>query len=262
MNNDKWLSSGRAFLGDGIFWNGMNLHKDLIPKMNNSVFRMFVYAVVDRELPEWALQILEYMGLNASFPDVGIWPNLSTALASNHGATQAVSMLSGLGMCQSSYYGRIPEYRSSTFFNKLNQEVLLGNQDLELFIDNYIKQNKIIYGYGRPLEGVKLDERVYYMLEFLEKINKVNSPIIQTCLKVHKILNKRKNLTMNISSLCAAIGVEVGLTPREYTNILFYSLLNGQMFCSRESDEAERGSLFPLTCDQVLSLNNNPTKRW
>jgi hypothetical protein len=108
-----------------------------------------------------------------------------------------------------------------------------------------------IYGYGRPIESH--DERLPWLAELAKAQGLDDGIHFKLAFEVEKILMElgKPSLRMNYAAMTAALGADLGLTPREFQMFRVPLFLAGMPPCLSEASEKPEGALFPTPCDGI-----------
>jgi len=247
-HEDKLVTSmGKAFLCERTVFRGKDLHHDL---GGLDWFQLYFYSITGRILNEKESKLLNYYWVATSYPDPSIWPNHVASLAGSVRSTASLSLMAGLAISEASIYGRRPERRALDFFYRAGD--LLGNGlSLEALVESELKQNKTIYGYGRPL--AKMDERVPHTLKLVSELGLDGGKYLKIALDLYQYLKETKGLSMNIAAIDAALAADAGLQPEEYQLFMTPCFIAGIVPCYIDARDKPEGSFFPVRCESIVN---------
>jgi hypothetical protein len=237
---------GKAFLSERVVMRGKDLHHDL---GDMSWFALHLYGITGRYFAENELKLLNYLWVATSYPDPSIWPNNTAALAGSVRATASLAMSAGLVTSEASLFGVKPLKKVQAFFLRAKQERANGRALADI-IEDEIKINGIVYGYGRPL--VSIDERVPHTIRKVQELGFADGECFQMSLEINEYLIKTRQIAMNIAALDGALGADLGFTPEEfhlYMNLIVYA---GQPACYLDAISRPEGSFFPMRCSNII----------
>jgi len=210
QENRHRTSMGKAFLCERVVFRGRDLHQEL---GNKDWFSLYLYSITGKDYSENQLKMLNYIWVCTSYPDPSIWPNHVTELAGNSRSTPSLSLMSGLAISEASIYGRRPDRRAIAFFRNTGNAIKQG-EDLEQILSSELKQNQVIYGYGRPL--ARLDERIIHMTKKARELGFADGTHFKLALNIYQHLKISKQLTINVAALAAALCADFEFTPEQY----------------------------------------------
>lgn len=236
---------GKAFLGERTVLRGKDLHHEL---GDWEWFKVYLYGITGRELPDQAITMLSYFWIASSYADPSIWPNHVAALGGTVRSTASLACMAGLAISEASIYGRRPEKRALDFFYRAVR-ARAGGDSLETIVEREIATHKTIYGYGRPL--AKLDERIPHTLVKARGLGWDRGAHLQLAKDVYRYLKDSRGLSMNISAINTAIVADIGLSPEEYQLFLTPCFITGIAPCYVDARDRPEGAFFPLPCTAI-----------
>lgn len=246
---------GKAFLCERVVMRGKDLHHDL---GDWDWFRMFCFSITGREFTEPQLRLLNWIWLATSYPDPSIWPNHVAALAGTVRSTCSLSMVAGLAVSEASIYGRRPDRKAQNFFYRAAAAEDTG-LTIEAFVDEEIRRNKTIYGYGRPL--ARIDERIPHTLKRVAELGLDQGRHLKIALRVYHYLKSTKGLSMNIAAINAALSADLGLGSEEHQMFLTLCFVAGMPPCYIDARDRPEGAFFPLRCEGIV-YEGVPRRAW
>jgi citrate synthase len=253
MSHKKLLQSedclvtevGKAYLRERVVMRGKDLHHDL---GDLDWFAVHLYSITGRIFKEKELELLNYIWSSTSYPDPSIWPNNTAALAGSVRSTASLAMAAGLINSEATLFGGRPLKKTQDFFLRAKKAKNNG-LSLEQIVEQEIKNNGVIFGYGRPLANV--DERVPHTIKKVQELGFADGECVKMALEINDYLVETRKIAMNIVALDGAIGADFGFTPEEfhlYMNLCFYA---GQPACYLDAVEKPEGSFFPVRCSSI-----------
>lgn len=246
ISEDKIVTKmGRSFLSERVVFRGKDLHFDL---KDWSWIKLFVYGISGIEFTDDEVKLLNFVWVSTSYPDKSIWPNHIAALAGSSRTTPGLALSAGIASCEATIFGGMPFRTGIDFFIRCKKSIDLGNS-LENFVSDELNKHKIIYGYGRPLASS--DERVPHLLSFIDNLSLDRKEHIRLALKVAEILKRTKGLNMNAAAIYAAIGADLGFSPKTFHTFMTLCFVAGMPPCYIEAEEQKEGSFLPIRCDRL-----------
>ena len=246
---------GKAFLSERVVMRGKDLHNELGDRQWMDVF---LFAITGRQLTENQLRFLNFMWVASSYADPGIWPNQAAALGGSARATASLSLIAGLAVSEAKIYGRRPERKILDFFLRVSSAEDAGTT-VEAFIQQELKERKIIAGYGRPL--ARIDERIPHTLKLIEELGLEKGRYFQLAFKVYEYLKNERGLSINIAALNTAVIADMGISTEEYQQFLTVVFITGIAPCYQDAQARPEGSFFPMRCDN-LDYDGHEYRRW
>ena len=245
--------AGKAFLKERVVMRGEDLHHDL---GEMDWFAVHLFSITGRKFTPNELELLNYIWSSTGYPDASVWPNTTASLAGSVRSTASLAMAAGLINSEASLFGGRPLKKTQDFFQRAQKQRAQGKSLAEI-VEEEIKINGVIYGYGRPLASA--DERVPHTLKKIRDLGFGEGECVKMALAINDYLIETRKITMNIVALDGAVGADFGFTPEEfhlYMNLCFYA---GQPPCYLDSIEKPEGSFFPVRCESIDYIG--PEKR-
>lgn len=245
---DHWETHmGLSFAGERAVYRGKDLFNDL---KQWSWMQVYLYGITGRTFTEEQSKLFETMWIfGTSYPDPRIWNNRIGSLAGTARSTGILGLSAALAVSEANIYGGGPNIRSINFFLRAKKSLDEG-KGLTKIVEEELKKNRNIYGYGRPI--VNADERLEPMLRRAEELSLANGPHTQIALKVEKILLEgRWRMRMNITGLCAALSADQGLSEREHFMFTAPCFTAGIVPCFIEAHERQEGTFLPIRCNRI-----------
>jgi citrate synthase len=243
-----WRSKmGGSIPGERVVFRG----KDAFSEFKNSSWMELQYYCITGNMPSTAaskfLNGLFCMCFN--YPDPRIWCNRISALAATASSTAQLAVCAGSSATEAEIYGGPTGIKAMDFLFRLKNEMENGIQ-LQDYVEEELKLNKAIYGFGRPV--LPIDERVKPALDLLAELSLVERDYIQLAIKVEEFLSKsRYKLNLNIAGVFAAFCADEGLKREDiyYLTIVGFSI--GMLACYLDADSQPNGALFPIRCERI-----------
>ena len=248
-------SMGRSFLGERVVFRGADLHFDLC---NMDWLELMTFGITGRRLTAPEVKVLNYLWVATSYPDKSIWPNHVAALAGTGRTTPGLAMSAGMASCEAAIFGSGPMRRCIDFMIRAKIAIDTG-VELERFVEEELENNKVIYGYGRPL--AKTDERVPHLVKFVLASGMENTEHFFLAMKVANILKEKKNISMNGAALYAALGADMGFTPEQFHLLVTPLVYAGMPPCYEEARHNAEGSFLPVRCDRI-NYTGSKKREW
>lgn len=238
---------GTFYPGSHVIFRGHDLHRDL---KDMDWMGLYVFGITGRRFTNEQLRLMHAIWTYTSYPDVRLWNNRVAALAGSSRSTGTLGMAAALAVSEASIYGGGILARAIDFFIR-TQKSLEDGSDLMDCIHEELEAHRSIAGYGRPL--VNGDERNPHMLALARSLGLDQGPYLRLALAVEeKLLAGRWRMKMNYAALVAALGADIGLTPREFYLFMFPVFLAGMTPCFVEASDRPEGTLYPIPCTDLL----------
>ena len=127
------------------------------------------------------------------------------------------------------------------------RDAVLAGESLVDFVRQELAA-RYIYGYGRPIDSH--DERLPWLAKLAKSQGLDDGTYFKMAFEVEKILADlgKPTLRMNYAAMTAALGADLGLSPREFQIFRVPLFLAGMPPCLVEASEKPEGALFPTPC--------------
>jgi len=255
---DNWETTlGGSILGERVVLHGKDLFNELrgMPWIGH-----LLYALTGRIFKENEVKMLEAIWcLTVSYPDPRVWPNRIAALAGTTRSTGGLALSSALAISEAEVWGHRANSQAIDFIIRAKQTVDAG-EDLWEFVSGYIKRNRRTVGYGRAFGDC--DERIEPIREIAEELGFGDGPHLKLAFEIDELLRKsRYRLFMNSAGIGAALGADMGFSPREYYYFALPSFTAGIMPCFVDAEKHEEGTFFPIRCSSI-EYEGEPVRRW
>ena len=132
----------------------------------------------------------------------------------------------------------------------MTRSAVEGGEDLDNFIKTYLKEKRVIPGFGRPI--IKKDERITPLLEAATKLGFGDGYYVTLISRITDSLERlRYRMKPNISIHYSAITLDMGWSLQESYLLAILGFSGGIFPCYIDATEKEEGVFFPLSCDQI-----------
>jgi hypothetical protein len=247
---------GTFFPGSHVIFRGKDLHADL---KDMDWMELYVFGITGRRLSPEQLRLLHSVWTYTSYPDVRLWNNRVAALAGSSRSTGNLGVAAALAVSEASIYGRGIDMRAIDFLLRTRKQLQAGVA-LDECARAELHAHRSIAGYGRPL--INGDERNQHMLALAEKLGLNKGPYLQLAFDIENFLFAgRWRMKMNYGGLAAALMADLGFSAREYYLFMFPAFLAGMQPCLIEASERPEGTLYPISCDDIL-YEGPPQRPW
>lgn len=237
---------GAFFPGSHVFFRGQDLHADL---KDMDWVELFVFGITGRRFTPEQLRLMHAIWTYTSYPDTRIWNNRVAALAGSARSTGTLGVAAALAVSEASIYGRGIDIRAIDFLHRA-KKYQDASGDLVEFVAGELRSQRSIAGYGRPL--IAADERLAPTLALARELGLGDGPYLNLAFQIDEVLRVgRWRLAMNYGGLAAALGADLGLSPKEYHLYMFPAFQAGMPPCYIEALERPEGTLFPINCSQI-----------
>jgi hypothetical protein len=247
---------GQAFVGSRAVFRGHDLHADL---KDMDWIELYVFGITGRRFTPPQLRLLHAIWVYTSYPDARIWNNRVAALAGTARSTGNLGIAAAIAVSEASIYGRGIDIRAIDFILRARQALDRG-EALADVVRAELDAHRGIAGFGRPIANG--DERIAPMMALLGELGLAEGRHLRLAFEVESfLLAGRWRWRMNYGALCAALGADLGLSPREYYLFNLPAFLAGMPPCFIEASDRPAGTLFPTPCHGV-HYEGPPKRRW
>ncbi|MES2091609.1 MAG: citryl-CoA lyase [Pseudomonadota bacterium] len=237
---------GAAFPGSHAVFRGCDLHTQL---QHLGWVDLLLFGITGRRFCAEQLRLLESLWVLTSYPDARLWNNRVAALAGTTRSTPDLAMTAALGVSEATIYGHRNEVRALSFFVRTHQRMQGGTSLAECIADHLQQQGKLA-GYGRPLASG--DERIAPTMALARELGLADGPHVTLAFEVDRFLQAQGHaLRMNYGALVAALGADLGFSPREFALYLFPIFMAGMPPCYLEAADQPPGSVFASDCEAI-----------
>ncbi|PAJ73807.1 hypothetical protein CJF42_13835 [Pseudoalteromonas sp. NBT06-2] len=247
---------GAAFLGERAVYRGKDLHHELGDK---TWFELLIFGIKARKYSLKEVKILNYIWLSTSYPDPRIWPNQVMALAGSVRASICLANSAAMALTEATIYGQTAFTKGFDLFKRVNIRLKQGKL-LDEILKQEIKENNILYGYGRPISAT--DERVPHFMKKVSDLGFKSGKYYKIAFDIGDYLKRNKGLEMNISALYNAICADLGFTLLEYQAFMIHCFNAGMLPCYLEARDNAEGDFFNLPVSAVKYLGNHLPRSW
>lgn len=239
---------GTFYPGSHVIFRGHDLHADL---KDMDWVELYVFGITGRRFTREQLQLMHAIWTYTSYPDVRLWNNRVAALAGSSRSSGTLGMAAALAVSEAGIYGGGIITRTIDFFVR-TQRRLENGEDLADCINQELAERRILGGYGRPI--INADERIQHLLALAHELKLDQGPHLRLAFAVEEQLlaSGRWRLKMNYAALIAALGADIGLTPREFSLFVFPIFLAGMTPGYIEALDRPEGTLYPIPCSDIL----------
>jgi hypothetical protein len=247
---------GAAYPGRRAVFRGRDIHEEVIH--DTSWLRLCAQAVGCDLTPE-QLEFLDTFLVGTSYPDARIWNNRVASLAGSARSTSALALAAASAVSEATIYGRRNEYKAVAFLQRSLRRIQAGGS-IDDCIADHLEHQGILPGYGRPLYNG--DERIEPAMVLARRLGLDQGPHVQLAFEIEaRLLDTGRPLRMNAGALISAFGADFGMTPLQWTTLLFPGFLAGMTPVYLEALEKPIGAVFAARCDQV-DYTGPARRRW
>lgn len=247
---------GTFYPGSHVIFRGRDLHVDL---KDMDWVELYVFGITGKRFPQTQVRLMHSIWTYTSYPDVRLWNNRVAALAGSTRSTGNLGVAAALAVSEASIYGRGIDMRAIDFLIRTRKQLDDG-ESLSKCIQSELNTHRSIAGYGRPL--INGDERNQHMLKLAKDLGLDQGPYLRLAFAIEEFLfDGRWRMKMNYAGLVAALVADLGFSPREYYLFLFPAFLAGMQPCFIEASERSEGTLFPMSCVDIL-YEGQLERRW
>jgi hypothetical protein len=247
---------GACFVGRQAVFRGHDLHAEF---KDMDWLALYAFGITGRRFTAPQLRMLHALWVCTSYPDARIWNNRVAALAGTTRSTGNLGMAAALAVSEASIYGRGIDIRAADFFLR-TREALSQGGTLDECVREELVVHRAIAGYGRPIANG--DERIGPMMTLARELGLHQGPHLELAFELERFLVEgRWRWRMNYGALAAALGLDLGLTAREYYHFMFPAFLAGMPPCYIEASEKPERTVLPIACEHVAYEGPAP-RRW
>lgn len=248
---------GACWPGTRAVFRGHDLHLDL---RNSDWMELYIFGITGRRFTPEQVKLLHGIWVTTSYPDTRIWNNRVAGLAGNARSTPVLGITAALAVSEANIYGGLPGVRAIDFLRRVGIAVTAGREILDM-VEEELATRKIVFGFGRPIDS--RDERLAWLTDIAKTLGLGEGRHFRLAFEIERILLDmgKPNLLMNYAGMTAALGADLGLTPREFHLFRVPMFLAGMPPCWVEAAEKPEGTLFPTPCDDI-AYEGVPTRPW
>lgn len=247
QNVDRLTSRmGTFYPGSHVVFRGHDLHTEL---KDMDWVELYVFGITGRRFTKPQLRLMHALWTYTSYPDVRLWNNRVAALAGSSRSTGSLGIAAALAVSEASIYGSGIFVRTVDFLVR-TKEALEHGGTLGDCIREELATHRSIGGYGRPL--INGDERIPHLMKLAAELGLDQGPYLRLAFAVEEeLMAGRWRMKMNYAALVAALGADIGLSPRELYLFVFPVFLAGMPPGYIEAAERPEGTLYPLPCSGI-----------
>jgi citrate synthase len=248
---------GLSFPGERVVYRG----KDLLCGLRDlNWMGLLLYGITGRLFNDKQIRLFEGLWvLSTSYPDPRLWNNRVASLAGTARSTQTLGISAAIAVSEATIYGHRANVGAIDFFIRTKKAMDSG-VELSKVIKNELKENRVIYGFGRPV--VRNDERITPVIQFAKELGFGNGPYVKLAFEIEEfLLSGRWRMQMNITGLAAALSADQGLSQTEYHSLASPCFLAGIIPCLIDSMSQPEGSFLPIRCARIKYGGKSP-RQW
>jgi hypothetical protein len=222
---------------------------DLFDSFENSSWMEYLLFVVTGKRDERLANLLESIWVYCtSFPDPRLWNNRVASLAATTRSTAALGVSAGIAVSEATLYGLKPIKGVSDFFLRV-QKKLDEDVGLDFILEEEMKINRSIYGYGRPITDS--DERIPPVVKMIRDSGYFGGNYLLLAFEIEKKLQKKYKVQMNIAAVYGALLCDQKFTPMEAYYMATLSFSAGMFGSYIDGLEKPPGMFFPLQSSRI-----------
>lgn len=249
---------GGCFPGERAVFRGHDLHADL---KDLDWMDLYMFGITGRRLTPSQARLLHAVWVCTSYPDARLWNNRIAALAGSARSTGVLGIAAAIAVSEAAIYGRQVDIAIADFLARSKRAVESGKRLADL-VQEELRTNRSIGGYGRPVAKSAADERNNVILEAARREGLADGPHLKLAFEIEAILlTGRWRMRMNYAALVAALLLDIGISPREYYLYLVPAFLAGMPPCFIDAAARPELATFPLRC-AALSYEGPPRRKW
>lgn len=237
---------GAAYPGERAVFRGRDVHHEVMQEID---WLGLLARGVGVELTPEQVELLGAFFISTSYPDARIWNNRVAALAGSTRSTSALALGAANAVSEASIYGRRTDHKASAFLWRTHAAMQDG-VTLADCVEEHLSTRGKLLGYGRPIFNG--DERIAPLMATAQNLGFDQGPHVKLAFAVEEYLaSTGRHLKINVAALGAAFGADFGMTPLQWSMMLFPIFLAGMTPCYLEALEKPIGAVFAARCDQV-----------
>ncbi len=243
--------------GNKVILRGKDLLKDFD---KSSWIELLLYGICNEFFNENQVELLNAIWkISTSYPEPRVWNNRIASLAGTTRSTACLALGSGIAVSEGEIYGLGPMVKSISFLKYAVKSKENGKL-LSNIVEDELKVNKKIYGFGRPANNN--DERIEPLYKIAKKLDLHKGPHTKVLFEIEEVLKKfNEQIKMNVASLDAALCADMGFSTREFYYFMSLCFSAGIIFCNTDSFDHQEGSFLPIRCKNI-SYKGNKFQRW
>lgn len=240
--------SGGWTIGGETTMHGYNIQQQL--GVHATWMQTMLLSVTGKLAPVSHAHFIEKVFILTGYPDARLWCNRVAALAGSAKCTATASYSAGISSAEATLYGRQADYKSACLLLEAKRRYDEGGEEaLSLFIARQLKENRAVYGFGRPL--LKADERIRPLSNEAVRLGIHSGEHLAVALKIEQQLKKYK-MIMNYGGYVMAHLLDMQFSPKEIYRLLALAFYTGIVPCYIEAFENEPGTFLPIACEDIL----------
>lgn len=246
---DNWITSmGICIPGEKVILRDKNLLKDFD---DSNWMQVLLYGITGKVFNASQTKLLDAIWrISTSYPEPRVWNNRVSSLAGTVRSTPCLGLSAGIGVSEAKVYGLGPMLWIMDFLLRAMAEKKTG-KSIEKIVSNEISNNKIIYGFGRPVNSE--DERIKPLKDLAGSLGYEDGEYFSLLSEIESELSARSNrLSMNIAALDAALCADQGFSVKEFYYFMTLCFSAGILFCGKDAFDHEEGAFFPLRCERIF----------
>jgi len=170
-----------------------------------------------------------------------------------------LAISASLAVSEATNYGQRPLIKAIDFLTDTNNRIKAGEK-LEEIVLTELMSKRMLAGYGRPI--INKDERIEPLLELSEKLDYKDGEHVLLALEIEQVLEKNNYpFKLNAAGMAAALAADQGLTSDEFYHLMSLCFTAGFHPCFIDTQSSNEGVFFPLRCEFVSYLGENP-REW
>lgn len=238
---------GAFWPGQRAVFRGHDLHQDF---RNADWLELYMFGITGRHFTPQQKKLLHAIWVVTSYPDSRIWNNRVAGLAGTARSSPTLGLSAALAVSEATIYGGGAGIRAFDFITRAGKAVEAGIA-LRDFVCAEVG-SRYLYGYGRPIHGN--DERLTWLAKLVKEQDLDEGKHFKLAFEVGKTLVEigRPRLRMNYAGMTAALGVDLGLSQREFQLFRVPLFFAGMPPCWLEAADKPEGTLFPIACDKIV----------
>ncbi len=255
---DNWQTDmGAIFFGERAVLRG----KDILEELGQHHWMDYmVFAVTGRESKHLARLIEAIWVISTSYPDPRLWNNRVAALGGTTRTTGALAVTAASAVSEATTYGLKTSKGAIDLLYRFKDKIDSGHH-LEELINLELKQNRVVWGYGRPLASG--DERIVPLMCLARSLGCGNGPFVKLAFQIGEYLSRsRYKYQINISAVAAGLLADEGLSTNEFYYVAALSFVGGIFPCYVDAATHKEGTFFPLSTGRIKYKGSSSTRKW
>ena len=224
--------AGIALLGSRVLVHGLDLHADCLEL---GFVHYLLFCVTGRRFDPVIARVLEELWVSTGYPDARIWCNRVAGYMGSARVDPALALSAALAATNSTSYG----FQALRLAYRVQASLPEPLPERDAWLASVLAERRVLHGYGRPVHGH--DERIDVALECLSRAGLRAGAALRRAFWLERRLGEQKGLEMNIAAVFAAIGIDFGLSEREFDAFMLLELVPGYMAVYAE--QRQRGAL-------------------